>query len=711
MATTPTNLPIPSEDPRDLKFNAGKIDEFVTSSNLAYTDRFGQEHRTIAGINNNAEQEFSDQLLNQKEELDAQILSQEQRFNYFIQNSGYEEIGDYEDGPLTITEYNQLIRYDGELWKLTAATDIPFTTSGNDAASWANDSTHFVNVGDAALRQELAATGGAGLIDGLAKPVTWSGFAGGADPTGVRDSTAAFLAANATKRKINIPAGTYRLTQDVVSDLLTSWEMEMGVVIPGTFRLRQAPWLAGINEQIFQYLERNSRYTCIAPTDGVGVFGTAHNDGAGSGGSAIAVAGMAYNDNTVVGGGGGAWSIYGTTVRNAGTVGSSHGMELDIANRGDEQEIYPFNMFRPGLTTGAWICSGGELGGSDQPDSLNSASVAIGIISNDGHTPNTARFLKGIVFQSKSLKGTDGTNGEGIAMALGRRHTIQWYGESNERLGAITCQGTNLNTALRLNFTDSGVLFQKVANGQTQFVVEANANTVANYVAVRAAVAGNPVQVSAGGSDTNINLALTPKGTGNVRVLSNLVPNSANAFTCGESSLPWAGGFTQTAFTVTSDEKHKGAPVMLARGTLGFAVSSDENSMQSDFADTILDAWSEVDFVQFQYLDRVEEKGADGARWHFGVIAQRAKEAFERHGLDAHRFGFLCYDEWDASEAVINEEGVVITPAVEADSRYGIRYEEALAMESALQRRTASRLQSSLNDVIARLSALESAAQ
>lgn len=31
MATTPTNLPVPSESPRDLKFNAGKIDEFVTS--------------------------------------------------------------------------------------------------------------------------------------------------------------------------------------------------------------------------------------------------------------------------------------------------------------------------------------------------------------------------------------------------------------------------------------------------------------------------------------------------------------------------------------------------------------------------------------------------------------------------------------------------------------------------------------------------------
>lgn len=144
MATTPTQLPIPSEKPQDLKFNAGKIDEFVTSMGWTYTDRFGVKHYTIEGIRYIAEQGFA-----------AQLLSQEQRFNLFIQNSGYKVIGDYEDGPLTITEYNQLVRYDGELWKLTAATDIPFTTTGNDDSSWATDSTHLFSVGDAALRQQL----------------------------------------------------------------------------------------------------------------------------------------------------------------------------------------------------------------------------------------------------------------------------------------------------------------------------------------------------------------------------------------------------------------------------------------------------------------------------------------------------------------------------------------------------------------------------
>ena len=50
MATIPTQDPVASESPRDLKFNAGKIDEFVTSLALKYIDRFGTEHYTIDGL-------------------------------------------------------------------------------------------------------------------------------------------------------------------------------------------------------------------------------------------------------------------------------------------------------------------------------------------------------------------------------------------------------------------------------------------------------------------------------------------------------------------------------------------------------------------------------------------------------------------------------------------------------------------------------------
>lgn len=50
MATQPTNKDIGSEDPRDLKFNAGKIDEFVNSVSLTYMDRKNNTRLTINGL-------------------------------------------------------------------------------------------------------------------------------------------------------------------------------------------------------------------------------------------------------------------------------------------------------------------------------------------------------------------------------------------------------------------------------------------------------------------------------------------------------------------------------------------------------------------------------------------------------------------------------------------------------------------------------------
>lgn len=160
MATTPTNKPIPSEDPRDLKFNAGKIDEEVNGSADYYIDRFGAQRLTNTGRNNQFQ--------------DAQT-QREYDFQQFLLNSGYQFLGDYENGPYTITALNQIIRYQGELWRLNASTTPPYTTTGIDSTSWTVDVTHLVSVGDAALRQELSSVNGAMMVGGLPS-VTASSF-------------------------------------------------------------------------------------------------------------------------------------------------------------------------------------------------------------------------------------------------------------------------------------------------------------------------------------------------------------------------------------------------------------------------------------------------------------------------------------------------------------------------------------------------------
>lgn len=152
MATTPTNKPIPSEDPRDLKFNAGKIDEEVNGSADYYTDRFSVQRLTNTGRNN----QFQDAQTQRESDFVASQADKETRFQQFLLSSGYQFLGDYEDGPYTIAARNQIIRYQNEFWRLNASTNPPYTTTGVNSTSWTVDVTHLASVGDAVLRQELA---------------------------------------------------------------------------------------------------------------------------------------------------------------------------------------------------------------------------------------------------------------------------------------------------------------------------------------------------------------------------------------------------------------------------------------------------------------------------------------------------------------------------------------------------------------------------
>jgi len=158
-------------------------------------------------------------------------------------------------------------------------------------------------------------------------------------------------------------------------------------------------------------------------------------------------------------------------------------------------------------------------------------------------------------------------------------------------------------------------------------------------------------------------------------------PDTANSRYVGSNSLPYAGGFTQTAFSVTSDERCKTSP--------------------EPITDKVLDAWAEVEYVQYQYLDRVAKKGVDVARLHVGAIAQRVIEAFERHDLDAFRYGIVCYTVWGEIPAVIDREtGEIIEIGREAGDRFSLVYEEALVLEAKLQRRN-------YQGLLARIEALE----
>jgi hypothetical protein len=102
---------------------------------------------------------------------------------------------------------------------------------------------------------------------------------------------------------------------------------------------------------------------------------------------------------------------------------------------------------------------------------------------------------------------------------------VQVTGAATGSSPQITTQGSDaiISLILRTKGTGSNVLpqfdgsvfFQNLAS-QNQFRVFNTASAV-NYLQTGGSVAGSELAIQATGSDTNIDLAFTPKGTGNVR--------------------------------------------------------------------------------------------------------------------------------------------------------------------------------------------------
>ena len=152
--------------------------------------------------------------------------------------------------------------------------------------------------------------------------------------------------------------------------------------------------------------------------------------------------------------------------------------------------------------------------------------------------------------------------------------------------------------------------------------------------------------------------------------------------------------------------------------------SSDERlkTPLSEVPDEVLDAWEDVNWGQFQYLDAVASKG-ESARLHLGLIAQHVMSVFERHGLDACDYGILCHEERPAVdkeetvtdvEAYVDGEGVEHPAVTHVETRHEdavdlwmVRYAEAQAMEACCMRRENARLKKRIADLEERLAALE----
>ena len=128
----------------------------------------------------------------------------------------------------------------------------------------------------------------------------------------------------------------------------------------------------------------------------------------------------------------------------------------------------------------------------------------------------------------------------------------------------------------------------------------------------------------------------------------------------GAAGLRWNNVYAANGSIITSDEREKQQVRDL----------SDKEKVVATKLKGMIKA--------FKFNSAVQSKGSN-ARWHFGVIAQEVRSAFESEGLIGEEYGMFCYDEWEETPEIKDSNGNITQEYKPAGNRYGVRYEELLA--------------------------------
>jgi len=127
-----------------------------------------------------------------------------------------------------------------------------------------------------------------------------------------------------------------------------------------------------------------------------------------------------------------------------------------------------------------------------------------------------------------------------------------------------------------------------------------------------------------------------------------LQPGADDLYSLGTSAKRWTEVFAAAPTINTSDEREK----------TFLTIEDAERAAALEIKDNLR---------KFKFNTAIAKKG-ESARIHFGVAAQQVGQIMQSHGLDPHKYGFFCYDEWETD----------VEKGIEAGNIYGIRYEELL---------------------------------
>ena len=136
-------------------------------------------------------------------------------------------------------------------------------------------------------------------------------------------------------------------------------------------------------------------------------------------------------------------------------------------------------------------------------------------------------------------------------------------------------------------------------------------------------------------------------------------------------------------------------------------ITSDQRLKQqiAEIDDKLLDAWEDVDLVQFKYNDAVDAKGKDKARLHTGYVVQQIDSACKSHNVDVSAYGLYCHEEYpeETEEVEVEQKDGTKTKEKkvirEASEHYSLRYTEVYAVECMYLRRCIKQLTARIEEL------------
>lgn len=756
MATTPSQVPVPSEKPQDLRFNAGKLDEFVTSSAWTYADRFGKNHLTIEGINHAATQAMM-------------------KYGYITKKSF--ELGATLDTPNTVLQWEsngEYYRWDGD-WsapKVVPAGATPDTAGGTGAGKW-------VGVGDASLRSDLSSdiyqflsssdnyTADPGkLVYGTGKVtignVEFSGFLPGVDIS----NSSIYMT----------PPSYYDLVGDNAEEsgklnlIFNVGAKRSGSINRSTFVGTQGPkQIIGVDRceafgngamMYTKYCERTVAIGTIA-CQWLGTNSPAadnHQWWSNAGGYTPGQAGWDYDgletDNPGIGAKISAFSGFATQQ-------SECGRSVAVGRNAFNGSVLLMNCTALGYRAGAGMYSATNMVALGTDAYRNGVfltnSIAAGVFAGVKWQEGTGNALFGYNAGSAAIKGDRNTLIGSYAGSDSKALTdciFIGYGGGNDVI-ADTPTPTNV---LAIGNDVTGVGAPLISGNMA--VPKAGVNILPSKIAatwhVRSSDASTTVIAPSGAADELIlenggNTGMTIRSAAtSLGVMNFSSPTVAAAgavsynHSTSEMTLRASNGdrwkVTSSALVPAADNSYTFGtaalrPSQLYAGNSSISTSDATRKTEPrEINDAEISAFSTILKLPgvWQWLDKYQDEG-DKARLHSGPTVQAAIAIMEANGLDWQQYGAFCYDQWEdqytpvfATRKVtkevsvkaydgISEESSDVTQTIEYDEEYDTG-EKALVLASGslysfrkeeLTWWCMRALYSKLDDIESRLSALE----